>query len=112
MDPGGSDAKRIGRMNVDVFDIWLRRWSLTPDGEPMATATSDLLPVIDAREGPAILKVARSDEERRGAAVLAWYGGHGAVRVLKRAAAAMLLERLAGHDVLAALSRTGQDEQA
>jgi streptomycin 6-kinase len=59
------------------FDPWLERWSLTVDGTPIRTGYADLLPVL--REGaPAMLKIARTPEERRGAALLDWYGGRGA----------------------------------
>ena len=60
---------------------WLARWDLTPDGAPFATHTSVLLPVLAAGQ-PAMLKIATSPEEARGAAVLAWWGGEGAARVL------------------------------
>jgi streptomycin 6-kinase len=50
-----------------VFDHYLARWGLTPDGEPIATRSSDLLPVRRAAL-PAMLKIAREEEERGAAA--------------------------------------------
>jgi len=46
----------------DWFDPWLKRWTLVPDGVPIITPGSKLLPV---RQGdlPAMLKVAVDDEE-------------------------------------------------
>ncbi len=96
---------------MSIFDVWVGRWSLTPDGEPIATASSDLLPV--RRNGvPGMLKVARVEEERRGAALMAWYAGDGAARVLEREGAALLLERLARDESLVTMSRTGRDDDA
>ncbi|HKC56584.1 MAG TPA: aminoglycoside phosphotransferase family protein, partial [Vicinamibacterales bacterium] len=77
---------------TSVFDDWIDRWSLVADGPPIHTASSDLLPVV--RGGvPAMLKIARTDEEHRGAALMVWYEGDGAVRVLETNGAALLLER-------------------
>ena len=48
-----------------MFDDYLERWGLTPDGTPIVTATSKLLPVrVDGL--PAMLKIAVHDEEKRG----------------------------------------------
>ncbi|WP_139831748.1 MULTISPECIES: aminoglycoside phosphotransferase family protein [unclassified Pseudomonas] len=45
------------------FDPWLKRWALVPDGVPVITLGSKLLPV---RQGdvPAMLKIAMDDEEK------------------------------------------------
>jgi len=52
-----------------VFETWIDRWSLVAAGPPIHTAYSDLLPVV--RDGaPAMLKVARTSEEHRGASRL------------------------------------------
>jgi streptomycin 6-kinase len=64
-----------------MFENYLDRWRLDPDGEPITTATSRLLPV--RRDGaPAMLKVATEPEERRGADTITWWDGDGAARVL------------------------------
>ena len=48
-----------------MVDEYLARWNLTPDGEPLITRTSILLPVR-SEDGPAMLKIATEAEERRG----------------------------------------------
>ena len=79
-----------GASSMTAFDPWLDRWSLTADGGALRTAYSDLLPVV--RNGvPAMLKVARTKEERRGASLLDWYAGDGAVHVLEIDGSALLM---------------------
>jgi len=99
-------------MADDIFQPWLRRWRLTRDGEAFVTAFhSHLLPVL--HDGaPAMLKVALNQEEREGAALMAWYGGDGAARVLAHEGEALLLERASGARSLAAMVRGGRDEAA
>jgi streptomycin 6-kinase len=66
-----------------MFDCYLNRWSLTRDGDSITTHSSDLLSVrLDGV--PAMLKISRPDEERRGAALLARWNGDGAARILAR----------------------------
>ena len=74
-----------------ILGPWIARWSLAPAGEPFATHTSVLLPVL-AGSQPAMLKVATVPEEERGAEILAWWGGVGAARVLALEGEAMLME--------------------
>lgn len=84
---------------------YLDLWHLLPDGEPVETPSSRLLPV---RRGDvaAMLKVAHVDEERRGGGVMAWWAGRGAVRVLEHDSTAVLLERATGPRSLVALAST------
>jgi len=79
------------------FQPWLERWSLEADGQPFITpyAGSRLLPVRQAGAA-AMLKLAASDDERRGAAVMDWWGGIGAAPVLARAGDALLMVRAEG----------------
>lgn len=93
------------------FDPFLRRWNLTPDGEPIHTNSSDLLPVRLAGE-PAILKVARRDEEEVGHRLMVWWNGEGAARVLRHAGEAIVLERVEDDLSLANMVRAGQDDEA
>lgn len=93
------------------FHTYIDRWGLVPTGAPLSTHTSDLLPV-DYRGQPALLKIARTAEERRGAALLVWWQGRGAARPLQHDGAALLMERLEGPMSLAHLARTGQDDRA
>jgi streptomycin 6-kinase len=94
-----------------TFDPWLDRWALEIDGSPIRTASSDLLPVL--RDGaPAMLKIARTREEQRGASILKWYAGEGAVRVLEIDGPALLLERIRSNQSLADMSKGGHDDAA
>jgi len=99
--------------DLTPFAPWLDRWGLTPDGEPFVTryTKSHLLPVRQG-EAAAMLKIATSAEEIRGGALMAWWDGEGAARVLAREAEALLLERLPAARSLAAMARDGQDDQA
>jgi streptomycin 6-kinase len=96
---------------VRHFEPWLSAWDLTPDGPPFATHTSLLMPVTH-RGGPAMLKVTPHHEEATGAAVMDWWAGDGAARVLAFDETASLLERATGPASLARLSGEGADEQA
>jgi streptomycin 6-kinase len=94
-----------------MFDAHLARWGLTPDGAPISTASSSLLPV--RRDGlPAMLKVAHGAEERAGAWLMAWWGGDGAARVLAHEGDALLLERALGPGSLTEMVRRGGDDEA
>lgn len=95
-------------MNLGVH---LDRWGLVPDGEPIETPSSLLLAV--RHDGvSAMLKIAREEEERRGGAVMAWWNGDGAARVLARHGEALLLERAHGPRSLAAMVAAGKDDEA
>ncbi len=59
-----------------------------------------------------MLKVAMVPEERRGAALMAWWNGHGAARVLAADGGALLLERACGRYALADLARHSRDDEA
>src|SRR5690606_23139290 len=100
-------ARRAGTM----FRPYLDRWKLTPDGEAITTPTSFLLPV--RHEGsPAMLKLARVEEERSGAALMDWWEGDGAAPVLARDDDALLLERACSANALAEMARHGRDDEA
>ena len=91
------------------FETWLHRWRLVPDGVVIARPSSSLLPVL--RDGtPARLKVAATEEERRGALLMEWYAGQGAARVLEREAEALLLERLECGNALTEMAKGGHDD--
>lgn len=94
-----------------MFDDYLVRWGLTPDGEPITTHSSRLLPV--RRDGvPAMLKIALEAEERWGAVLMVWWGGEGAARVLAHEGDALLLERATGEASLAEMAHNGRDDEA
>ena len=94
-----------------MLATYLKRWGLTPDGDPIATPSSRLLPVRRDRVS-AMLKIASSDEERRGGALMSLWNGVGAARVLARDDDAILLERAEGRRSLAELAKNGRDDEA
>ena len=87
---------------------WLARWGLVPDGAPITTHASRLLPVRRGEE-PAMLKLPDAPDERRGYLPLEYWNGDGAARLLARSehGEAMLIERATGHRSLAAMARSG-----
>jgi len=85
---------------------------LLPDGAPFASTFGNLLMPVLADGRPAMLKIAAHDEERRGAVLMAWWAGEGAVRVLAREGDALLMERVVGPRDLAAMARDGRDDEA
>lgn len=96
-----------------VFEPHLSRWGLVPDGEPIVTHSSRLLPVLQGG-APAMLKLPAVEDERRGYLPLAYWNGDGAARLLARTenGDAMLIERAMGRRSLAALARNGADDEA
>lgn len=94
-----------------IFEPYLARWDLVPDGAAILTHCSRLLPV---RRGaaPAMLKIALEDEERMGWLPMTWWAGDGAARVLAHDDQALLLERAMGSRSLEAMVREGRDDEA
>lgn len=99
-------------LHPDPFQPWLTRWGLAPDGAAFVSAIgSHLMPV--RRDGePAMLKIAVGEEERLGAALMDWWAGEGAARVLARAGPALLTERAMGARSLAVMAGSGADDEA
>lgn len=94
----------------DPFLPWLRRWRLFPDGEPVHTHSSDLLPVRTADDAAAMLKVPHDVDEQRGGSLMTWWSGQGAAQVLaSEPGGALLLERAEGDASLAAMARGSDD---
>jgi streptomycin 6-kinase len=87
-----------------TIDDYLNRWKLVADGDPISTPTSTLLPVRRGAE-PAMLKIARLDEERRGNALMIWWDGHGAARILAHDDDAILMERAESGSSVADVAR-------
>jgi streptomycin 6-kinase len=94
-----------------TFDDYIARWNLIPDGAPIVTRSSFLLPVR-FNDRPAMLKVAVEDEERRGNRQMTWWNGDGAARVFAQEDDALLMERLSDDGALAAMARRGADDEA
>jgi streptomycin 6-kinase len=99
--------------DLTPFAPWLDRWGLTADGEPFRTHYNGnwLVPVRRGDEA-AILKIAPSEHERAGAALMVWLAGDGAARVLGSEGDALLLERLPAQRSLADMARQGGDDEA
>jgi streptomycin 6-kinase len=94
-----------------MFDTYLSRWNLVPDGSPIITNNARLLPVRYDGE-PAMLKLAIAEEERVGGMLMEWWDGDGAAPVLARADEAVLMERAQGTATLADMAYAGQDDEA
>ncbi|MCD1632262.1 phosphotransferase [Martelella mediterranea] len=94
-----------------MFEALLAEWQLSPAGAPIVTATGALLPVL--RNGrPAMLKRFTDPEEAIGAALLKWWDGDRAARILAEADNAILMERATGSVSLTALSLSDEDDRA
>ncbi|KFC67463.1 L-lactate dehydrogenase (Cytochrome) [Bosea sp. LC85] len=92
------------------FAAHLARWGLEPDGAPIVTHSSHLLPV--RHDGaPTMLKLPEVPDERLGYLPLEYWAGEGAARLLARSPTgdAMLLERATGRRSLSAMARSGAD---
>jgi streptomycin 6-kinase len=105
---GGTGGKMVWH---PMLDAYLAQWGLAPDGAPVATPTSILLPVI--HDGaPAMLKIATEAEERRGTESMVWWGGDGAAPVLAHDGDALLMERAMGKGSLVEMARADRDDEA
>jgi streptomycin 6-kinase len=91
---------------------WLRRWALTAEAPAFTTPFGSRLQAVRRGGAAAMLKLAGGPEERDGAALMEWWAGDGAARVLAREGEALLLERASGDGALAGLVRAGRDEEA
>lgn len=90
----------------------MARWSLDPDGNLLETPTSWVLPVRRGDE-PAMLKLMKdTSDEERAAALLAYYDGAGAVRLLASDDCALLLERVEGDRSLEVMATSSEDDEA
>lgn len=100
-----------------MFNHYLSAWNLLPDGQPIVTHSSFLLPVRRWEEAAtatatAMLKIATAPEEQAGAALMRWWDGEGAAKVLEHDGNAILMERLDGPQSLGELARSGRDDEA
>lgn len=94
-----------------MFEPYLLRWNLVPDGDPITTPAARLMPVLHGKQ-PAVLKLSHEEDERRGGALMEWWDGEGSARVLARDDTALLLERATGSVSLADMARDGCDDDA
>lgn len=94
-----------------MFDHYLKRWNLTPEGDAIITPGSDLLPVRWDGQ-PAMLKIAREPEEKLGGELMTWWAGKGAARVFFHDGDAVVMERATGPGSLMHMALNGQDDEA
>ncbi len=94
-----------------MFEAYFTRWDLMPDGDPIVTPSSHLLPVRRGSQ-PGMLKLALEEEERSGARLMRWWGGVGAAEVLAHDGAAILLERAQCLASLSNMTYSGNDDEA
>lgn len=96
----------------ETLDRLAAGWALTIDAPPIETPAG-LVAFVHRGGAPAVLKIhgPRSDEHRS-ADVLAHYAGSGAVRLLERDPAGLLIERATPGTELASLVRAGDDDRA
>ncbi|MGE0338508.1 MAG: aminoglycoside phosphotransferase family protein [Xanthobacteraceae bacterium] len=94
-----------------MFEEYIARWQLVPDGAPIVTHSSRLLPVIYGRE-KAMLKIAIEAEEQFGGVLMEWWNGDGAARLLAYEKPALLLERAQGERSLHTMAKTGSDDES
>lgn len=89
-------------------------WDLRPDGDLVRTAGGVLLPVRTRDDVPAMVKWSHSEEEAAGLALLEWWDGDGAVRILGRRAGVVVMERATGSQSLLewAVRSPGSDDAA
>ncbi|MCY6381048.1 aminoglycoside phosphotransferase family protein [Hoeflea prorocentri] len=95
-----------------MFEPYVTRWRLQPDGVDIQTHSSHLLPVRRDNGEAAFLKIALMPEEKTGAAFMVWWGGHGAAEVLAHEGDALLLKRAQPTPSLAHMARNGEDDEA
>ena len=94
-----------------MFEVYLTRWGLIPNGAPIATHAARLLPVMKNGR-PAMLRLSHAADERLSGVLMEWWGGDGAARVLARDGDALLMECATGPASLGDMARSGQDDEA
>ncbi|MDU1892896.1 MAG: aminoglycoside phosphotransferase family protein [Dysgonomonas sp.] len=90
---------------------YISLWNLVRDGESFFTHSSLLQPVL-YKNKKAILKIFMVDEEKKGAKLMIWWNGVGAVKVFEYSDDAILMERIANDYSLTAMAINNQDDKA
>lgn len=98
-------------MNHAPFDDYLKQFGLQPDGAPIVTHSSHLLPVRMG-DTPAMLKVSIEHDEKVGGVFMAWWDGQGAARVYAHEGDAVLMERAQGSGSLMEMALNGRDDES
>ncbi|MDW9178611.1 aminoglycoside phosphotransferase family protein [Legionella pneumophila] len=96
---------------MNHFNPYLEQWTLIPDGKPIITPSSHLLPV-KYNNMSCMLKVALIEEEQMGGEVMVWWNGQGAAKVLLHDDKALLMERAQGKKSLFDMVNQGKDDEA
>lgn len=94
-----------------MFETHLHRWHLVPDGEPIVTHSSHLLPVKQHGLN-LMLKLSDEEDERTSGLLMDWWDGNGAAQVLAHGDGAILMERATGPRSLTTMARSGEDDEA
>lgn len=97
--------------NQARLDGLLKAWRVVTDGSLRVSPTA-LVAFGDSDGRAVVVKLARGDDERRAAAALCHYAGHGAVRLLAAREGALLLERAVPGVPLSARVHDGCDDDA
>lgn len=96
---------------MNHFEPYIEKWSLCPDGDPIITPSSHLLPV-KYNNLSCMLKIALIEEEQVGGGVMVWWNGHGAAKILLHDERALLMERAQGANSLLKMVKQGKDDEA
>ena len=96
---------------MNEFNKYITQWQLTPDGDPLITPGSKLLPV-HYKGMPAMLKIVIATEVLYGAHLMLWWNGQGAANILAFDDHAYLMERAAGNNSLVTMAKQNQDDEA
>lgn len=95
-----------------VFDHYLALWDLVPEGEPrLMPMTGSRLLAVRWRGQPAMLKLAGSEDERRGGQIMQWWNGQGAAPVYACSHVALLMARASGATLVEVVT-AGEDARA
>ncbi|NBF11462.1 aminoglycoside phosphotransferase family protein [Pseudomonas sp. Fl4BN1] len=94
-----------------MFEPYVQRWCLVPDGDAIVTPGSRLLPVRLEDGAPAMLKIALNEDEQAGNRLMAWWAGEGAARVYAQEDRALLMERAQGPRSLMRMALAGQHDE-
>ncbi|WP_051880748.1 aminoglycoside phosphotransferase family protein [Buttiauxella noackiae] len=99
-------------LQIETLKPWIKKWNLSSEGEQIITHTSHLQPVRDCHGKALMLKVALSEDERRGAKLMNCWNGQGAAPVLACESNALLMQRACGNRSLLEMAKNNEDEQA
>jgi streptomycin 6-kinase len=103
---------RVMGLKADTAGYYMESWQLSGCHRLSASPWSEVYEVTYLAQ-PAILKLVKPDgDEAESAAVLKYYGGRGAVRLLHHEGNAMLLERLEQTPSLKQMVIDGHDDDA